>query len=226
MEVKTLDVSFNVSLENIPDLWEQNDVLLFIIDMDDYGTLNADHLDEKEKQYLEGLKTPNFKKRFIVSRMALKYICRVLLDKEFISDILLYKDNYGKLHLSGNNKINICLSYTGNVILLAVSKIKVGIDVEKKRCLPFNSNSGYMQAKGTCENKEVTNLDFLITWTVKEAYCKFSNKSILSYLRKTLDTGRICYCSYLINNMYILAVVTDYDQYKININSLQKIACT
>jgi len=223
MGVKTLDLSSNVSLENIPDLWEQNDILLFIIDMDDYGALTADHLDETEKQYLEGLKSINFKKRFIVSRMALKYICRFLLDKEFISDILLYKDNYGKLHLCGHDKINICLSYTGNVILLAVSKIKVGIDVEERRCLPFKGRSGYVQAKKTCDNKEANDLDFLITWTVKEAYCKFSNKSILSYLRKAPDTGNICCSSYLIDNRYILAVVTDYDQYKIDINFLDKI---
>lgn len=221
MEPKTLNISSAVSLEHIPSLWEQNDVLILLINTSDYGALSADHLDDIEKEHLERLQTSYFKKRFIASRMVLKSVLSILLDKHSVFDISLYKDKYGRLHVPGHDELNICISYTENVFFLAISKIEVGIDVEKRRCLSLKNVSRYLQTEASCDDGCAKYLKLLTAWTLKEAYCKFSNKSILSYLNKALDTNNIHHSSYLINRKYILAVVTGSDQYTINISCFE-----
>jgi len=222
MKIKNL-ISYTVSLEHIPYLWEQNDILIFIIDLNDYDTLNADDLDKIEKEHLERLQTGYFKKRFVVSRTVLKHILCCLLNEGSLSDVSLYKDKYGRIHVHGHDELNICVSYTEDVVFLAISKIETGIDVEVRRYLSLKNVSKYLQTETSSDGRCATNLKFLEAWTLKEAYCKFSNKSILSYLNKVLDTNDIHKSSYLINNKYILAVVTVSDHYAINISCFEKI---
>ncbi|MDW7731249.1 MAG: hypothetical protein SCH66_02340 [Methanolobus sp.] len=223
MEPKMLNISSYVSLEHIPNLWKQNDILIFIIDLDDYGTLGADHLDHVEKKHLKTLKTEYFKKRYKVSRMVLKYILCNLLDKQSVFDVSLYKDKYGRLHVYGHDELNICVSYTENISFLAISKIEVGIDVERRRHLFLENTSKYLQIERSCDGNCASDIKLFKEWTLKEAYCKFSNQNIFSYLNKAPDTNDIYDSSYLINSKYILTVVTGFSQYTININCFGKI---
>lgn len=222
MESKILNVSTHVSLDKIPLMWERNDILILIVNLNDYGTLDADYLDNMEKEHLARLKTGYFKKRFIVSRMVLKRILSVLPDERPALDVSLYKDKYGRIHVRDNDKVKVCISYTEDVLFLAISKLEVGIDVEKKRELPFEKIPKYLQAEMSYGNRCLTDVQFLMEWTLKEAYCKFSNKSIFPYLNKLLDTSDICYSSYQINNRFILAVVTGSDQYAINASFFER----
>ncbi|TGC08305.1 4'-phosphopantetheinyl transferase family protein [Methanolobus halotolerans] len=223
MEFKILNISSRISLEHIPGLWEENDILILIVNMNDYGTPDAGYLDNMEKEHLDRLQTGYFKKRFITSRMVLKCTLCVLLDERSVLDISLYKDEYGRIHVRDHNELNICISYTEDVFFLAISTIEVGIDVEKKRKLPFKNIPKYMQAEMSYDSECAADLQFLVKWTLKEAYCKFSNKSIFTHLNKVVDTNDISYSSYLINGRYILTVVTDSDQYTINTNFFKKI---
>jgi 4'-phosphopantetheinyl transferase len=223
MKPKTLNISSTVSLEKIPYLWEQNDILILIININDYDIMSADHLDDIEKEHLESLQTGYFRKRYNVSRMVLKCILCILLKKQSTFDVSLYKDKYGRLHVHDHDELNICVSYTGDVFFLTISKIEVGIDAEKRKHTSLKNVSKYMQIKTSCDDRCATDLTFLTSWTLKEAYCKFSNQSIFSYLNKAPDIDDICHSSYLINNKYILTVVTGSVRYKINISFFEKI---
>ncbi len=225
MGIINLEIPSTSSPEHIPFLWEQNDVLIFLIDLDDYSSLDEDHLDNSEKEHLEGLKTEYFKKRYIISRMVLKYILCSLLNGRSLSDISLYKDKYGRLHVRDHDDLNLCISYTENTVVLAISKIEIGIDIEVKRSLCLKSVSKYLQTKNSDDDKCSKELDNLTIWALKEAYCKFSNKSLFSALNKELDLDSICHSSYLINNKYILAIINGSSQHRINICRLEKIAC-
>lgn len=213
-----------VPLENVPHLWEQNDVLIFFIDLDDYDILSPECLNNIEKEQLGKLKTIYFKKRYIVSRMILKHVLCHLLKKKSILDISTYKDEYGEVHILNHKELHICLSYSENIVTLAISRVEIGIDVEVKRSLPLKNTLKYFQTKSSCTDKSVSDVDLLKTWTMKEAYCKFSNTSIFSILGKEPDFTNTCYSSYMLNNKYIFSVITDSDPHTINISLLEKIS--
>ncbi|KKG11172.1 hypothetical protein EO92_17840 [Methanosarcina sp. 2.H.A.1B.4] len=212
-----------VPLENIPHLWEQNDVLIFLIDLDNYDTLSMECLNSTEREYLEKLHTIYFKKRYIVSRMVLKHVLCHLLNKSSVLDISTYKDECGEVHILNHKELHICISYSENVLTLAISKVEVGIDVEIKRSLTLKNTLKYFQTTSSCTVKSASDADILRTWTMKEAYCKFSNKNIFSILSKEPNFNNICYLSYLLDNKYIFSVITDSDPHTINISRLEKI---
>jgi 4'-phosphopantetheinyl transferase len=219
-------LSAPIPLENIPHLWEQNDILILLINLKNYNLLNTEYLDLSEKKHLESLKTSYFRKRYIVSRNVLKYIIQnipgCLRKDQSISEIGTYSDEYGKIHIRNYRELHICISYTGNIISLAISKVEVGIDIELKRLISPGKVLKYLTPDLKTENFE-HQLDFLIVWTLKEAYCKFSNKSMLSVLNKELDLSSIFHSSYVLNSKYILSVITDKNPCFLNISCLAKI---
>jgi len=225
MDTNNLKIPSTVPLEHIPYFWEQNDILILIVDLNDYDTLSTDHLDDIEKEHLERLQTEYFKKRYITSRMVLKYILRRLLKERAVSDISMYKDKYGRVHVRDHKEVHICISYTENIVTLAISKIEVGIDVELRKLRSLANVSKFLRTTLLHADTYANGHDPLMIWTLKEAYCKFSNKSMLSNFNKELDLNNICHSNYIINNRYILAVVTDSNQYTININRLKEITC-
>lgn len=224
MDVEYITISSIISLEHIPHLWAQNDILILIIDMNDYDTVSVDYLDDTEKKHLEGLQTKYFKKRYTTSRMILKYILRHLLKERLVSDIVLYKDENGKVHVRNHKDIHICISYTENIATLTISKVEIGVDVELMRLRSLTNISKYLRTTPLDTDRSMNDLDLLTIWALKEAYCKFSNKSIFSNFSKELDLNSVCHSSYIINNKYILATITDSDQHTINISRLKKIA--
>ncbi|MFY1110176.1 MAG: 4'-phosphopantetheinyl transferase family protein [Methanosarcinaceae archaeon] len=209
---------------NMPCLWEQNDILIFLVDLEDYGTLSTECLDDMEMEGLERLKTGYFRKRYIISRMVLKYILCRILKGHSVSDMATYKDKCGKVHVSNHEELHVCISYTENIVVLAVSKFELGVDIEVKKKRSLANISKYLNTKTFQTDKSVNCLDLLTTWTLKEAYCKFSNKSIFSTFYRELDLNNVSYSSYIIDNEYILSLITSEGWHTINISLLEKIA--
>jgi len=229
MQTENLQVASSITLEhtlleNVPDLWEQNDILIFLVDLDDYGTLSTEYLDEIETEYLERLKTGYFRKRYITSRMVLKCILCRILKGQSASDIATYKDEYGKVHVSSHEELHICISYTENIVTLVISKVEVGVDVELRKKRALSNISKYLHKKILQTDKSANDLDILTTWTLNEAYCKFSNENIFSSFHRELDINNVFHSSHIIDNKYILSIITDDDRHAINISRLQKIA--
>ncbi|WP_048128955.1 MULTISPECIES: 4'-phosphopantetheinyl transferase superfamily protein [unclassified Methanosarcina] len=223
MYTENLMTLSSVPPENIPHLWEHNDVLIFLIDPDNYDTLSMECLNNIEREYLEKLQTIYFKKRYIVSRTVLKHILYYLFNKSSVQDISTYKDEFGEVHILNHKKLHICISYSENIVTLAISKVKVGIDVEIKRPMALKNTLKYLQTSSSDTDKSMSDTDILTMWTLKEAYCKFTNKTMLSILSKEPDFNQIFYSSYLLDNKYILSVITDSNLHTINISRLEKI---
>lgn len=223
MYTENLMTLSSVTLENIPHLWEQNDVLVFLIYLDNYDTLSTGCLNSIEEDNLKKLQTIYFKKRYVISRMVLKHVVCHLLNKSSVLEISTYKDECGGVHILNHKELHICISYSENVVTLAISKVKVGIDVEIERSLALKSTLKYLQITSLYTENLVSDSDILKSWTLKEAYCKFSNKSMFSILSKEPDFNNICYSSYLLDNKYIFSVITDSGSHTINISRLEKI---
>ena len=222
---KNLTIPFPISLEHIPYLWERSDVLILLVDLDNYDTFNTDCLGRIEIEHLEGLQTSYFKKRYTVSRMVLKHILCSILNERSASDISTYKDGNGRVCIHNHNEMYICISYTENIAALAISKVEVGIDIELGRTLALKNTLKFLREKSSFTDKPLSKTDILKTWTLKEAYCKFSNKNMLPNLNKYLNLSSVSHSSYFLDNKYIFSVITHSGSHILNINHLQKIDC-
>ncbi len=74
MGIKTLESLTPPSSLSIYKLWNKNDALIFLIDLEMDEQFELSNLSSDEKEYLNTLKTNYFRKRFIVSRSFLKFI--------------------------------------------------------------------------------------------------------------------------------------------------------
>lgn len=222
---KYIKLPFPISLGHIPYLWQQSDVLVFLVDLDNYDTFNTSYLSRIELEYLKRLKTSHFKKRYIVSRTVLKHITCKVANEQSASEISTYKDEYGKVCILNHNELCICISYTESLAALAISKVDVGIDIELTRKLDLKSNFKNLYKKTSLMDETVDKPDILKTWTLKEAYSKFSNKKMCLIFNRELDLNSVNHSTYILDNKYLFSIVTRSESHIININRLQKIDC-
>jgi phosphopantetheinyl transferase len=74
-------------------------------------------------------------------------------------------------------EIRFSLSHSGDIVLLAIGKTEIGIDIEKIRNLDYSSLSDRYFAEG--EKAEIKTLeDYFRVWTRKEAYLKLTSEGI------------------------------------------------
>ncbi|WP_318638247.1 hypothetical protein [Methanosarcina sp.] len=216
---------FPVSLEYVPYLWQQSDILVFLVDLDNYDTFSTSYLSKIELKYLDRLQTSYFKKRYIVSRTILKHIICKIANEQSASEISTYKNKYGKVCVLNHNELRICISYTESLAVLAISKVDVGIDIELARKLALKSIFKNFHKKTSLVDKITGETDLLKIWTLKEAYSKFSNKKMHLVFNKELDLNSVNYSTYVLDNKYLISIVTSQGSYVTIINRLQKIEC-
>jgi len=152
----------------------------------------------------------------------LKHILCNLLKMESILNISTYKDRYGEVHILDHEDLHICISYSENIIALAISKIKIGVDIEIKRPLKLKNTLKYLHKTPLYTGNSITDSGVLNIWTLKEAYCKFSNQSMLSFLNKEPDFNNALYFSFVLDDKYIFSIVTESCRHTISINHLEK----
>lgn len=220
-----LKLPFPVSLEYVPYLWQQSDILVFLVDLDNYDTFSTSYLSKIELKYLERLQTSYFKKRYIVSRTVLKHIICKIANEQSASEISTYKNKYGKVCVFNHNELRICISYTESLAVLAISKVDVGIDIELARKLALKSTFKNFHKKTSLVDKITGETDLLKIWTLKEAYSKFSNKKMHLVFNKELELNSVNYSTYVLDNNYLISIVTSQGSYVTIINRLQKIEC-
>lgn len=211
-----------VPLKQVAHLWNKNDVLIFIADLKDYSVLNEEYLDKVEKIYLNSLKTEYFRKRYLISRFLLKYLSGILKERPW-SDMVTYKDEHGRVRVRDHNDLHVCIAYTENIVALAISKIEMGIDIEVIRSRSVASISRSIDRTLSDSAPSINSSDFLTRWTLKEAYCKFSNETMFSSLARKLDLSGVYHSSYVLDSKYLLAFVTKCYPYKVKIVRLQRI---
>lgn len=125
------------------------------------------------------------KKLSLYAQVAVKLI----IQKEFgidINQISIVNDDLGKPYIEGHENIFFNISHTHNVIAIAFSDNRVGVDIEKETENSTGIAKRFFTEK---ENEYITNVSvdpmkaFLEIWTKKEAFIKYLGLG----LRKPLD---------------------------------------
>lgn len=114
---------------------------------------------------------------------------KLIVQKNFginINDIVIVNDELGKPYIEGHEDIFFNISHTHNVIAIAFSDNKVGVDIEKITENSLEIAKRFFTEK---ENEYITNISidpmkgFLEIWTKKEAFIKYLGLG----LRKSLN---------------------------------------
>ena len=197
MCIEKLTLPLSVSLEDIPYRWQQSEVLIFLVDLDDYFTFSTNYLNMVELESLKKLQTIYFKKRYIISRTVLKHILCNIINERSASGTSTYKDEHGKVCIRNHNELYICISYTESIVALAISKVEVGIDIEFKKKLSLESTLKNLRTKPSLTDIPVGEAYLLKIWTLKEAYSKFSNKKMHLTFNKELDLSNFSHSTYI-----------------------------
>jgi 4'-phosphopantetheinyl transferase len=184
--------------DEIPAYWETYDVITFLADLGIYHPNLTNFLDEREKEQEQKFKTEYFKKRFTISRSIIKIVLLNILDSVNISDIVLIKENHGRLIVKGRKDMSISLSYSGTCIALSVGKRKVGSDIEVLRPITIRKiTSSPLFSDTHCRNEKEHSRTILHLWTLVEAYSKLHTRNpyqILKYPMLPEDARFVSYC--------------------------------
>lgn len=174
-----------LTLENLKAKLSNNDLILIKAYTDKL-------LEEKLLSYLteeEIIKSKDYKSEiakinYLVSRAILNLSLKGLLEKG-INDLIVKRDKNNKPYLENTIGLKFNISHTEGLVLLAISKREVGIDVEK-----INFKFEFKDILENCFTKdEIINIDnniinFYRYWTVKEAYLKCDGIGLIRNLKE------------------------------------------
>lgn len=174
-----------LTLENLKAKLSNNDLILIKAYTDKL-------LEEKLLSYLteeEIIKSKDYKSEiakinYTVSRAILNLTLKGLLEKG-INDLTVKRDKNNKPYVENTLGLKFNISHTEGLVLLAFSKIEVGVDVEK-----INYKFEFKDILENCFTKgEIINIDnniisFYRYWTAKEAYLKCDGIGLIGNLKE------------------------------------------
>lgn len=174
-----------LTLEDLKDKLASNNLILIKAYTDKL-------LEEKLLSYLtkeEIIKSKDYKSEiakinYIVSRAILNLTLKGLLEKA-INDLRVKRDKNNKPYVENTLGLKFNISHTEGLVLLAFSKIEVGIDVEK-----INYKFEFKDILENCFTRdEIINIDnniisFYRYWTAKEAYLKCDGIGLIRNLKE------------------------------------------
>lgn len=174
-----------LTLENLKAKLSNNDLILIKAYTDKL-------LEEKLLSYLteeEIIKSKDYKSEiakinYLVSRAILNLSLKGLLEKG-INDLIVKRDKNNKPYLENTLGLKFNISHTEGLVLLAISKREVGIDVEK-----INFKFEFKDILENCFTRdEIINIDnniisFYRYWTAKEAYLKCDGIGLIRNLKE------------------------------------------
>lgn len=174
-----------LTLEDLKDKLASNNLILIKAYTDKL-------LEEKLLSYLteeEIIKSKDYKSEiakinYTVSRAILNLTLKGLLEKG-INDLTVKRDKNNKPYVENTLGLKFNISHTEGLVLLAFSKIEVGVDVEK-----INYKFEFKDILENCFTKgEIINIDnniisFYRYWTAKEAYLKCDGIGLIGNLKE------------------------------------------
>ena len=144
-------------------------------------------VDEERREQILRIKDKKKRDMKLLSRI----FSMVCIKKEFGIDFKNQKflsEVDGKPYLSGYPDVHFNVSHSGELIVCAVGREKVGIDVEKVR--EFKENLIFKvcnrEERERILNSVDTNAEFCKVWTKKEAYLKYLGEGIKSFNLKNI----------------------------------------
>ena len=174
-----------LTLEDLKDKLASNNLILIKAYTDKL-------LEEKLLSYLteeEIIKSKDYKSEiakinYLVSRAILNLTLKGLLEKG-INDLTVKRDKNNKPYVENTLGLKFNISHTEGLVLLAFSKIEVGVDVEK-----INYKFEFKDILENCFTRdEIINIDnniisFHRYWTAKEAYLKCDGIGLIRNLKE------------------------------------------
>jgi 4'-phosphopantetheinyl transferase len=193
--------------DSISTYWKVFNIITFLIDLGIYHPNLTNFLDEREKEQEQKFKTEYFKKRFTISRSITKIVLLNILDSMNISDIVLTKENHGRLIVKGRKDMYISLSYSGTSIALSVGKRKIGSDIEVLRPITIRKiTSSPLFSDTHCRDAKEHSRTILHLWTLVEAYSKLHTRNPYQILKYPMLPDDARFVSYCINQHAIFSL--------------------
>lgn len=124
-----------------------------------------------------------------ISYDLLNYI--LIFKKNTGNNVKIYKNKFGKPFLKNNPEIFFNISYSKNIIIIAISNVNIGIDIEIKQNLSkdFQKNFHYYEQEVISTSSDI--FIPLKYWTLKESYLKYLgvglSKNLKSFYCVPLD---------------------------------------
>lgn len=123
------------------------------------------------------------KKRSLIAELLIRAAASKQLNMPFES-IRIKRSPYGKPYIDNVRHFRFSVSHSGEYVALAVSRCRVGIDVE--RAVPIDMKiasrfftSGECQYLFSLNNELERQIAFFKLWTLKESYTKAEGKGLL-----------------------------------------------
>jgi 4'-phosphopantetheinyl transferase len=165
-------------------LWKKHDILILLADIRSIHCNYAENLDCQENLQKNRYITQYARRRYSVSRTLAKLLLASILEIESPGDITLEKEPAGGIRVAGDDSVFLCISYAQNLLALAISRSRVGIDIEHIR--PVAVHHIPMIADTICGGVPEEGDDgvgFLRHWTAMEACAKYSDTPLWKMLQ-------------------------------------------
>ena len=200
--------------DDIMSYWIAYDVITFLVDLEMYHPSLHDFLTHEEKEKELRFKPVISRQRFVLSRTILKHILLNILPKETIADIVLIRNEDGRIRVKDYPSVNISLSYSGTTIAISIGKRKLGNDIEVVRTVHDKKITSSPIFKDLyCKDEKEHIQQVIHLWTLVEAYAKLHDKNPYPLLN-SCSLFRDAHCvSYSINKHSILTLASCQEQF-------------
>jgi 4'-phosphopantetheinyl transferase len=195
--------------ERILPCWKDNDTLTLLVDLGVYRPSFSTFLDNREKEHELSYKSSVSRERFVVSRIILKHVLRCILRAPALSDIILIRKKYGRIHVKDFPEIFVSLSYSGTCISMTVGKKKIGSDIEVVRPVDIRKIKSCPLFYDTVSRDEKEcSRHILQIWTLLEAYAKLYDRSAYACLSEKDFPPDVNFVSYCINSTSVFSLAS------------------
>jgi len=189
------------------------DSTTFLVDVGIYHPRFHNLLTQEEKERELRYKTVISRQRFVVSRTILRHILLDILSEENIDNIVLLRNEHGRILVKDHPSVYISLSYSGPCVAITVGKRKLGSDLELIRPVcdekiassPLFNNYPSRQEERVCR--------IIHTWTLIESCAKLYDKNPYPLLNEGNLFTRAYFASYCINRHMIFSVASDKEKF-------------
>lgn len=161
----------------------------------EYNYEKADRLlrfvSEEKRRIILGCSDEIAKKESLYAHIAL----RIVIQREYgisINEIAIVTDEMGKPYVAGHPEIHFNISHTDALIVIALSDVEVGVDVQTELCPNTKIIKRFFTAKECdyvySDDKNIA-MRFAEIWTKKEAYIKCSGIGLRTPLNEFCVLG-------------------------------------
>ena len=181
--------------------------LTFLVDLGIYDPAFLSLLTQEEKERERRYKTVISRQRFVLSRTILKKILSEILDEDKNAEVILFKNQQGRIMVNGRPDIYISLSYYGTCIAITLGKGKLGSDIEgvrpilDKKITASPLFSCYPCAQDNEHIRQVIHL-----WTLVESYAKLYDKNPYPLLDSCQPFCNASFISYSLDQQMIFSL--------------------